>query len=350
MNLFIFHGLILFGFSMMIMPETFAFEQTWSQSQSQSMLLMEPEIQTKKCRYFRDKTMLTCNCQSLNLAKIPSNLDRNIEVLDFSFNRLVTINKDTFSRFTSLKYLDLHDNFLKKIEDSAFDPLQDLMVLDLSNTLSEKLPKGLFNLPRLEKLYIEENELTEAIFKSEVTSPLTIIQASKNSIKKFPNFGPLPTLIYFNISENHIEKININDIASYCKLKTLDLSKNPISFDDNTCDCQYFNSWIKHHNITVRPNFQCSTKLHCMEKFTNETLSLYQECEEIIKEKIKSEKAKSTWILVLSCVSGSLLCIFFILYCIHRRNKKRHRKLKKAQQLATTNANTELLNGNQEQT
>lgn len=331
------------------MPETFAFEPSWSQSQS--MLLMEPEIQTKKCRYFRDKSMLTCNCQSLNLAIIPSYIDKNIEVLDFSFNRLVTINKDSFSRFTSLKYLDLHDNFLKKIEDSAFDPLQDLMVLDLSKTLAEKLPQGLFNLPHLEKLYIEENDLTEDIFKSQVTSPLKIIQTSKNSIKKFPNFGPMPTLVYLNISENHIEKININDIAPYCKLKTLDLSKNPISFDDNTCDCQLFNAWIKHHNITVLPNFQCSKKLDCTEKFTNETLSFHHECEEIIKEQIKSEKAKSTWILVLSCVSGSLLCIFLILYCIHRRNKKRHRKLKKAQQLATTNANTELLSNNlQEQT
>lgn len=76
MNLFILHGLILLGFSIMIIPEAFAYEQTWSQS----MLLPEAEIPLKKCRYFREKTMLTCSCQSLSLEEIPPNLDSNIEV------------------------------------------------------------------------------------------------------------------------------------------------------------------------------------------------------------------------------------------------------------------------------
>ncbi|XP_051153445.1 toll-like receptor 4 [Leptopilina boulardi] len=349
MNLFIFHGLILFGFSMTIMPETFALKDTWSQS-----MLSNSEIPPKKCRYFKDKTMLTCNCQNLSFDKIPQNLQTSIEILDFSYNRLVDISKDTFSRFTNLKFLDLKDNFLQGVEDGAFDPLQELMVLDLSRTISITLPKGLLSLPRLEKLYIEDNKLTESVFESQiVTSPLKIIHAVKNSFKKFPNLGPLPNLFYLNISENQISKINVDNIAPLCKLQILDLTNNPISFDEATCDCQHFNIWIKQHNITVLPHFKCSNKfdLNCSENFNNRTMSLYQECEEIIKEKIKSEKAKSTWTLVISCVAGSLICIFFILYCIHRRNKKRHRKLKKAQQLASNNANTELLNSNlQEQT
>lgn len=227
------------------------------------------------------------------------------------------------------------------------------MVLDLSKTIAETLPRGLFSLQHLEKLYIENNKLTESIFKTKVSSPLKIIQAAKNSFKRIPNLGPFPTLIYLNLSTNSISKINVDDIAPYCKLMTLDITENPISFDRETCDCQNFNAWIKQHNITVRPIFNCANNpgLNCSGKFSNRTMSLYQECEEIIKEKIESERAKSTWILVLSCVTGSLFCIFFILYCIHRRNKKRHRKLKKEQQLAANNANTELLNSNlQDQT
>lgn len=227
--------------------------------------------------------------------------------------------------------------------------MQELIALDLTKTRSHTLPRSLFTLPNLQRLFLENNKLTDSVFKTKVTAPLTLLRAPKNMLTKIPQFGPFPTLAYLNLSENSIERISVDDFAPYCNLLTLDLTKNPITFDSSNCDCQIFKSWAKEHNMTVKPTFNCenSPYVSCFPvKFSNKTMTLFKDCEEMIRIRIEIEKARSTWILVVSCLSVALVCIALVLYCFHRRNKRRNRKLKKAQQLAAGSANTELLNGN----
>ena len=269
--------------------------------------------------------------------------------MDLSRNRLNDIQNNSFNRYTNLQYLDLSDNFLQTIEEGAFAPLQQLIALDLTKTRSVTLPRSLFSLSNLQRLFVENNKLTDAVFKTEVTAPLKLLKASKNMLTKIPQFGPFPSLVYLNVSENLISKISVDDFAPYCRLLTLDVTKNPINFDPSNCECRTFMVWAREHNMTVKPSFKCESSPHvnCFPvTFSNKTMTLFNDCEEMIRIKIEIEKARSTWILVVSCVSGVLVCIFLILYCLHRRNKRRNRKLKKAQQLAASNANTELLNGN----
>ena len=260
---------------------------------------------------------------------------------------MADLKNNTLAKFTNLKYLDLSDNFLQTIEEGVFTPLQYLKSLDLTKTRLTNIPRSLFTLPNLERLFLENNKLTDSSLRTKATSPLIVLYAAKNSLTKMPQLGILPTLLYLNLSENSISKVNADDIAPFCKLMTLDISKNPINFDPSTCDCQVFQAWIKQHNITVRPTITCNENNYCLPvKFNNRTIAVYQECEEMIRAKVEIEKARSTWILVASCVSGFLICVILALYCVHRRNTKKRKKLKKAQQLASNNANTELLNGN----
>lgn len=273
-------------------------------------------------------------------------------MLDARVNRLRELTANTLSPYKSLAFIYLADNFIQTIEESAFANQQYLQVLDLSKNGCDNLPKSLFKLPYLRTLYLESNKLTDSVFNTEITSPINTLILAENKLTKIPDIGAQPSLMNLNLTENFIVRITTEDLASFCSLKVLDLSKNPIRFDTNTCDCQATNAWLKLRRIEMKPKwFNCSIEslgdTQCANvQFNNRTYELYDTCMTIIQQKEETEKARSVWILVASCVSVFLFCIFIILFCFHKRNRRRRRKQKEQQQLAATNANTELLNSN----
>lgn len=269
-------------------------------------------------------------------------------------NRLRELTNESLVHYKSLAYLYLRDNFIQTIEETAFANQHYLEVLDLSQNGCDSLPKSLFQLPYLRKLYLGHNKLTDSVFKVEVISPLVMLQLTKNKLTKLPDMGPQPTLLHLNVSDNFITSLNIEDLAQYCSLEMLDISRNPIKFNDD-CECQTLSAWMKLREISVQPdslipdclsqspatNEECNNGL-----FNNRTYELYNNCLNIIQQKAETEKARSTWILVASCLSALLLLVFVILFCVHNRNYRRRKKQKEQQQLAANNANTELLNSN----
>jgi hypothetical protein len=255
--------------------------------------------------------------------------------------------------YKSLAYLYLRDNFIQTIEEGAFANQRYLQVLDLSQNGCDNLPRSLFQLPYLRTLYLGHNKLTDSVFKVEVTSPLTTLQLTKNKLTKLPDMGPQPNLIHLNVSDNFITTINTEELAQYCSLKVLDLSRNPIKLNDDNCECQILSAWLKLRRISVLPDsLECLTKPSTNEEcnqeglFNNRTYELYNHCSNILQQKAETEKARAIWILVASCVSGFLFLAFVALFCIHKQNRRRRRKQKEQQQLAANNANTELLNSN----
>lgn len=241
---------------------------------------------------------------------------------------------------------------MENIEEGAFAKQQYLEVLDLSQNGCDNLPKSLFQLPYLRTLYLGYNRLTDSVFNVEVTSPIKLLQLTRNKLTKIPYFGPQPTLVTLNVSENLITSVDIEDLAPFCSLKVLDLSRNMIKFNSMGCECQELNAWVKLRQIKMKPNFfNCTDPPTTVEdcanvQFSNRTYELYNECSTIIQQKVETEKARSVWILVVSCVSVFLFIIFVVLFCMHKRNRRRRRKQKEQQQLAANNANTELLNSN----
>lgn len=162
--------------------------------------------------------------------------------------------------------------------------------------------------------------------------------------------GPVPTLTYLNVSDNNIGSVSPEDLAPFCSLKKLDLTKNPIKFDAGSCECHTFNAWLHAREIVSRPVYNCSeerAKGECArQEFTNRTMELHERCTEILRLQVETEKARNTWILIACCISGFLFCLFVGLFCVHKKNKRRRKKLKEEQKLNANNANTELLNSN----
>lgn len=263
------------------------------------------------------------------------------------------LTNDSLTPYKNLAYIYLSDNFIQNIEEGAFANQHYLEVLDLSQNGCDNLPKSLFQLPYLRTLYLGHNKFTDSIFKMEISSPLSILQLEKNKLTKIPNIGIQSTLTVLNVSDNLITTVSTEDLAAFCSLKILDVSRNPIRFGGE-CECQTLNAWLKLRQIKVKSSlFNCTdspgdgANEPCANiQFNNHTYELYDNCSTIIQQKVETEKARSVWIMVASCVSVFIVCVFVALFCVHKRNRRRRRRQKEQQQLAANNANTELLNGN----
>ncbi|XP_015610130.1 decorin isoform X2 [Cephus cinctus] len=341
MNLLLLYGFLLVGVGMASIEDVMVLG-------AGSMLVMDQEIPLKRCRYNRVYSMLQAQCSNLGLDEIPGNLQTDIQVLDFSLNRVRELTNESLSRYSSLAYLYLGDNFIQTIEKGVFSNLRYLQVLDLTKNGLRNFPQSMFELPYLRKLYLAKNNLPDEAFQAEIKSPIEFLQLSKNKLSRIPRIGPQPFLTNLNLSENEIQIVSVDDIAGFCSLKLLDLTKNRIIFDTPDCGCSEFKLWTETRGIQVKPSYNCSQisdKCLAM-SFSNRTLELRENCLDIIKIQEETKKARSTWILIASCIGAFIFCVVIALCCVHRRNKKRRQKLKEEQRLAANNANTELLNSN----
>lgn len=315
-------------------------------------LVMDQDIPSRTCKYSRAYSMIQVRCANLGLEWIPSNLKTEIQIMDASVNRVRVLTNDSLAAYTNLAYLYLGDNFIQEIQEGAFDNLRYLKVIDLSTNGCDTLPKSLFRLPYLQKVYLSKNRLGDDLFKDvQVRSPLIFLQLSKNKLGKIPQLGPVPTLIHLNVSDNNIGSVTTEDLAPYCFLKILDLSKNPIKFDAGSCECETLNAWLRLREIRSRPVYNCTEEQErggcpSSPEFSNRTMELYHRCLAILRVQAETEKARNMWILIACCISGFLACLFVGLFCVHKRNKRRKKKLKEQQRLNANNANTELLNSN----
>lgn len=128
----------------------------------------------------------------------------NFQVLDLSVNRIKKIFKKDMQRYTSLKLLYLSDNTIVQIEEDAFDSNTNLQVLDLSLNPFSRIPKGIFHLPSLRKLYLSASELlqiAEIVEEAKpITSPLEALDISMIDMKVLPDLGVMPHLLAYNVS------------------------------------------------------------------------------------------------------------------------------------------------------
>ncbi|XP_077257459.1 leucine-rich repeat activity-regulated protein at synapses isoform X2 [Temnothorax americanus] len=344
MSILLFNGFLLLGFVVATVPDVLVLG---SPGPTQ---VVDRDPSVKKCRYNRAYSLLGASCTNLELHDIPTNLKADIQVLDATVNRLRDLTNDSLASYTSLAFIYLSDNFIQTIEEGAFAKQRYLEVLDLSTNGCDTLPKSLFQLPYLRTLYLAHNKLTDSVFKVEVTSPIQLLQLTRNRLTKIPRIGPQATLVTLNVSGNMITSIDTEDLAPFCELKYLDLSRNAIKFNSLGCECQTLNAWVKLRQIKMKPEFFNCTDSPIEDctvvQFSNRTYELYNECSTIIQQKVETEKARSVWILVASCVAVFLFIVFVVLFCVHKRNRRRRRKQKEHQQLTANNANTELLNSN----
>lgn len=348
MSIFLFNGFLLLGFVVATVPDVLVLGSPGAAK------IMDRDPPPKKCFYSRASSLLEARCSNLELPEIPLNLRADIQALDAIGNRVRELKNNSLGPYKKLAFIYLGDNFIQTIEEAAFANQPYLEVLDLTQNGCDTLPKSLFQLSYLRTLYLSHNKLTDSVFKVKVTSPLRLLQLAKNKLTAIPNIGVQPSLLNLNVSDNVITSISTEDLAQFCSLKELDLSRNIIRFNADSCECQTLSAWMKLRKIKVKPaNFyNCTGSPPALNekcanmRFSNRTYELYNECSAIIKQEMETEKARSIWILVVTCASVFLFVIFVALLCVHNGNRRRRRKQKEQQQLTANNANTELLNSN----
>ncbi|XP_008561156.1 immunoglobulin superfamily containing leucine-rich repeat protein 2 [Microplitis demolitor] len=331
-------------------------------SGTNAIYFTERDPSVRKCRHSKVYGMVQAMCADLNLQQIPPNLQSNIQVLEFSGNRLRELTNNTLLSYTSLSYVYFVDNFIRNIEDGAFMKLRNLQVLDLTTNAITDFPKNILSLPQLRSLYLSDNKLKDDALvpiSSIEDSNIEILDLSRNLLNKLPPARALTQLKELNVSGNSISFIKASEIAAFCSLKTLDISHNPVVSIDN-CECQEINAWIKFNKIKmIPPKVSCSSSdiptesAKCIlttpspeRLISNETMQVYNNCKNNIVMREQLIKARNTWIIASSCIGVIIIITLVALYLIRRRNKKRKFRNVTNNLAATHNVNDELLNGN----
>ena len=195
------------------------------------------------------------NCSARGLKSIPSSIPTNVQLLDLSFNALVSIGPNTFSRFTELIALSLAWNCPKNpsynvfyckqnstfLHKNAFTGVTQLKMLNLSNNIFKVFPEGLPS--SIQYLDISSTAIFSMSFDlvsfldnlvvivAESLCPATVLGLCPDAhIKLKPNaFGASNhSLKVLNFAFNNFYKQSIS-IFSYEKLLALNLAQTRIS-------------------------------------------------------------------------------------------------------------------------
>lgn len=76
-----------------------------------------------------------------------------------SENRIRDLTRESFNKYTDIKYLYLAENMIQTVEAGTFAQLSSLEVIDLSGNALTSLPLELFQLGYLRTLYAADNNL-----------------------------------------------------------------------------------------------------------------------------------------------------------------------------------------------
>ena len=102
----------------------------------------------------------TAECTTRNLKAIPSDLERNIQVLMFSNNHLTYLAMDAFRDYVALQEIRLVRNRIDMIAPDAFRSLSNLQLLDLEGNKLKSLDNNIFqHLSSVRVLILKSNPL-----------------------------------------------------------------------------------------------------------------------------------------------------------------------------------------------
>ncbi|XP_062852146.1 toll-like receptor 4 [Trichomycterus rosablanca] len=175
------------------------------------------------------------SCEGRNLTYVPTSIPLFIEMLDFSFNFLPSLQKSTFPRLDYLKRLDLTRCHIQYIADDAFHNVRNVTTLILTgNPVSYIGPDGLNSLLKLHRLVLVNTGLHSLNIQLENLTELQELKAGTNNIQ---SIALPPFMINFNnfclldLHVNNISTIKLNQTSVLRGMRaniTLILSRNPI--------------------------------------------------------------------------------------------------------------------------
>ncbi|XP_060781748.1 toll-like receptor 4 [Neoarius graeffei] len=175
------------------------------------------------------------SCEGRNLTYIPTSIPSSVEMLDFSFNWLPSLQKDLFPPLYDLQVLDLTRCQIQHIADDAFHNVKNVTTLILTgNPISYTAPDSLNTLYKLQTLVIVDIGLLSLNIQF---NNLTKLQELKAGTNKIQTIALPPFMINFkdfrvlDLHANNISSLQVNHTAVLRQMKgniTLILSSNPI--------------------------------------------------------------------------------------------------------------------------
>lgn len=164
----------------------------------------------------------------------------NLYTLDISDCGLESIKLNSFQRMENIVALNLSSNAIRTLDADVFSRLRRLSVLDLSNNKLLTLNTSLFSSnSELRKLIVAGNLLMNFSPKLFLhVHHLRYLDASHCQLAEVWSFRDaafmtshkiLSNLEFFNLSNNVIKHLHINDFSSAHTLTTLDIRNNPLT-------------------------------------------------------------------------------------------------------------------------
>nr|GMC97651.1 receptor-like protein 12 [Ipomoea batatas] len=189
---------------------------------------------------------------------IPSTMANltSLAYVDFSNNNF-TGPFPSFQKSKNLIYIDLSHNALTgPLFSSHFKGLSELKYVNLgSNLLSGQIPRDLFDLPSLQRLYLNDNRFGGHVneFANAFVSKLDTLDLSSNRVNgSIPqSFFKLPKLSVLTLSSNFFSgKMQFNVIEKLPDLSVLDLSYNNLTVDTtNSIEAMFSSPQIRELSL-----------------------------------------------------------------------------------------------------
>ncbi|XP_061396532.1 leucine-rich repeat-containing protein 40 [Musca vetustissima] len=286
----------------------------------------------RKCKYLRVEKLLKIRCFDMNLKEVPQYLKSSVEVLDLSYNRIKKLKRSSFQPYKSIKYLLLYDNMIQSVEPGTFSHLTSLQEIDLSNNGLLTIPLELLQLPSLRNLYIDSNELIhlerdlEALDRP-IKAPLEYLNVADCGLQDIPDLGILPKLWHINASMNPLMDLSIDRFANMCNLKSIDLTRTKLT----QCQCQQANNHLRALSVKTKFVPVCVDTLDPSVCPLPYNFTIDSETFHTCKTSVAKAEARNLWMFVAGCCGGILVVILLVWYCIHRKRKRRNKKLRAAQ-------------------
>lgn len=216
--------------------------------------------------------------------------------LDLSFNHILHIEENSFSRLTQLRTLKLNNNVLQSIPSGLFITNNNLKYLDLSHNNISSIGKTALFLQHIEYLNLQHNNLplqlcevllppssktlnlgfsSIACVSNGSFSGLTLLETLKlnnNSLGRLPEtiFKQLESLKEINLQRNNVSSLPKLLFASNNKLLKINLADNKIfSVEYTAFFSESIRSLVLANNDIEKLNFTLPTTLEHLDLCSN---------------------------------------------------------------------------------